>query len=415
MKIVLFNLKYSDNLGDEIIASCLENVLTNQTRQPVRSLDLSGRTKRGGIPYRATTLATLRSLPPFVRRMIVRISLRPLLRRMTKYWIVQLQGADLAVIGGGHLFQDNDLNFPLKIAAAAKAARLADVPLAIYGVGVSELWSKSASHLCRSLSRNELVFVAVRDEESRQSFLRHFAGLNLPEVHLCRDPALLATATSSLQASPSRTIGIGVVHPHLLDYHANMPVVGATGDPVAFYLDVAQLLLYDGFDVVFFSNGATEDELFMESLKRKQRQFASIGDRVRFAPRPANSAQLLDLIDSLEGLIAHRLHANICAFALAKPHVGLAWDKKVSGFFHSVGRDRYILTDPATSPAQIVARLKESLADRFDDEYRRVVAAADADIRAFVATAETYLTSSTSTGNSQNGRTTGPQEKTVRS
>ena len=65
MKIVLFNVKYSPNLGDGVIAECLEAALRAQTGAEVLSLDLAGRTTYGAARHaaRGAAIRLLRHLP----------------------------------------------------------------------------------------------------------------------------------------------------------------------------------------------------------------------------------------------------------------------------------------------------------------------------------------------------------------
>ena len=75
--IVLFNLKYSPNLGDGVGALCLENEMRRHFASwDVRSIDLAGRTDwtapTGGAK-RAAALSLLRLFPQWAGELAVRI------------------------------------------------------------------------------------------------------------------------------------------------------------------------------------------------------------------------------------------------------------------------------------------------------------------------------------------------------
>src|SRR5262245_36847379 len=124
-KLVLFNVKYSPNLGDGIIALCLEHELHRHFRTwEIQSIDLAGRTGwptsgDDGGSKRAFVLPLLGLLPFWANEMAVRTILgNELKRRLIKFYEESARESRFAVIGGGQLFQDGDLNFPLKLSAA---------------------------------------------------------------------------------------------------------------------------------------------------------------------------------------------------------------------------------------------------------------------------------------------------------
>ena len=138
--VTLFNLKYSPNLGDGIIAECLERELGQRLPGAnIKTLDLAGRsrweTPRGGA--RIAILTLLQRAPRWLGDLLVSIALGATLRRLRPRWGEVLRHTDVAVFGGGQLIQDADLNFPLKLAAAAAECRLHHIPIVIFGVGAA--------------------------------------------------------------------------------------------------------------------------------------------------------------------------------------------------------------------------------------------------------------------------------------
>ena len=116
MKIVVFNVKFSENLGDGILAQCLEKALCRDGGIEVDTIDLAGRVHFGATsPHRRSAVRVLHVLPSFARRLAVTQALRSKLRELGDEWDRKISAADAVVLGGGNLFQDDDLNFPLKI------------------------------------------------------------------------------------------------------------------------------------------------------------------------------------------------------------------------------------------------------------------------------------------------------------
>ena len=74
MKVAILNVKYSPNLGDGLLAECLERELVrHQPAMEIVAIDLAGRTAYGAHGrHRALALRTLERLPAPLRRTAAR-------------------------------------------------------------------------------------------------------------------------------------------------------------------------------------------------------------------------------------------------------------------------------------------------------------------------------------------------------
>lgn len=388
MKIVIFNVKYSPNLGDGVLARCLEGELARAVPgAAIATIDLAGRDGygAGGGRGRRAVLRVLSVLPSALRRSIVARLLGRGLRNRRDEWQAAIADADAVVIGGGNLFQDDDLNFPLKVAAVLDCARLAGRPLAVYGVGVGARWSRPAARLFGALAHNRIVHLSVRDETSRDNWRRHLgAGY---DVAVCHDPGLLAGdllppgEPVAAARSVRPLVGLCITHPLVLRRHADTRAIPMTS--VRAYRRLVQYLVDSGCRVRLFTNGAAEDERFLErvfaAVVRSRPRAARALDR---APRPDGPERLVAALAGCDAVVAHRLHACIVAYALAVPHVGLGWDRKVESFFRSVRRGGFFLGGPDAT-AEAIGRLTlRAMREGVDAEAH---AACLADARAAVA------------------------------
>ncbi|MFK0164990.1 polysaccharide pyruvyl transferase family protein [Rhizobium sp. NPDC090279] len=363
MKIVVFNVKYSENLGDGLLAECVESALASGRDEiEVETIDLAGRrsfaTGHGG--RRRLILGLLHRLPAGARRRLVRTVLERRLRVLRGQWEEKVAAADAVVIGGGNLFQDDDLNFPLKIAAVLDCVLLHDRPLAVYAVGVGMHWSEPAYDLFARLKQTRLVHLSVRDGFAQDTWREHFP--EGPSAKIVRDPGLLVQASRANGGVPAAskgrlTIGLCVTDPIILQRHGAAPADSIPFANIDAYRDLIEVLLDDGQHVVLFCNGAREDQVFAERIR------ASIAKHRVVAPgaldvskRPQLPDDLIQTIQSMDVVLAHRLHACIAAYALRIPHVGLGWDRKVEGFFNSVARETYFIKG-ASPPSKHVALL----------------------------------------------------------
>ena len=380
MKTVIFNCKHSENLGDGLIAEALEGgIRREQPDATVVSCDLAGRTDYGHVTThnRATKLRYLRALPPRLRRLSVATVMFPKVRNLTMRWREELRDADLAIIGGGQLFQDDDLNFPLKVGALLRLCADMDIPVSVHGVGVSAKWSAGAQSLFRRLRKTNCLWISVRDEDSRAAWLRHFAGDALPLPSVAPDPAML------LNTEPchnSGAVGVNVVHPDILAHHATGDGTGMAS--AEFYTALVDQILREGLPVTLFTNGASEDEQHLDAV------MAALGERpVHRAPRARVPADLVALQATFAAMVGYRLHASILSYRLGVPCVGLEWDRKVQSFYSETGRSDFFVPSTGATPECVGAIVTRALHTGIDeDRLCNVIAAARDGLRQMLNT-----------------------------
>ncbi|HUD27866.1 MAG TPA: polysaccharide pyruvyl transferase family protein, partial [Novosphingobium sp.] len=226
-RLRLFNVKYSPNLGDGLLSECLEQALVDLGAHPdTQSIDLAARSSFGTASRsRSAQMRLLEALPAKVRQLAVRVPLAVETRRRWRpHYRASLVETDAMVIGGGNLLADIDLNFPTKIAIAIQEAALRQIPVYIYGCGVSRHWSRRGQDLLRSaLDLGMVKRVFVRDEPSRLAWNNVFgAGSGLP-AQIVRDPGLLAMERYRIACRPATDrrpmIGLNVTSQLALRYH----------------------------------------------------------------------------------------------------------------------------------------------------------------------------------------------------
>ncbi|TCU32469.1 polysaccharide pyruvyl transferase family protein [Rhizobium azibense] len=370
-KIVVFNVKYSENLGDGILALCIEHGLAQTGGGiEVETVDLAGRHGFGGASSsrRRHLLKLLQRLPKPVRRLAVGFFVQRALRRQRGEWERKIAAADAVVIGGGNLFQDDDLNFPLKIGTVLDCVRRFDRPLGIYAVGVSADWSEPARRLFARIGGVRLLHVSVRDRFAYDSWRSHFPAGPVPDI--IPDPGLLIGQIALTTRGPNRgnKVAICVTEPVVLTRHASQTGPIPLGD-AAGYRKLIEALIEDGLNVTLFCNGATEDHIFARTIVNEGSMARHLTSGVlHLADRPADVEQLLRLLNAADAIISHRLHACIAAYSFGIPHIGLGWDKKVEGFFRSVGREAYFVDAEHVPVSDIPALLRAALAQGIDQE-----------------------------------------------
>lgn len=391
MKLVVFNVKFSENLGDGLLAACMETALSEQSDIEVETIDLAGRREFGITSRnRRRFIRILHALPPFVRRLAVHLALRSKLAELRQEWDRKLATADAVVLGGGNLLQDDDLNFPLKVGTLADCVRRRGIPLAVYAVGVSGHWSAQAHSLFSRIDQAGLVHMSVRDETARANWIRHFPEGPVPIV--LPDPGLLTGRSfppdaQGRQYDAADVIGVCVTDPIILVHHADKNGAEIGLRTVDDYSELVRLLVRQGHRVRLFSNGAREDQAFAEQIFTSSELAPLKGtEQLELADRPTLPEQLVEIIGSTSGIIAHRLHACIAAYAMAIPHVGLGWDSKVESFFRSVAREAFFAKGELATPNRLAALIDAALRQGIDrTEHESRIAATFAGVAAMKA------------------------------
>jgi len=362
MEIRLANVKYSENLGDGLLCECLERVLSASSIDVTgcQSIDLAARSGYSSPRlHRAFLLSLLAALPLWLRNLMLFIPLNVVSRlKWRPHYVKGLDRCDLLVLGGGNLFIDIDLNFPIKISSIITLASRKNIPIAIYGVGVGRRWSKVGVWMVnRALRKANILYISVRDEASRVSFAKHFGqcGYIAPDVVL--DPGFTVPSVYNVGASGSankRLVGVNICSAEAIRYHS--PEKLSDQWLVDWYANLIHSLSSSGFRVKLFTNGSGDDEGF------KGRLGEIIGrsyGNIELVDRPETPEELVGIISTLECVVAFRMHALIAALSLGKSVVALKWDVKVQSIMERLGIEDSFFSVREAPPSLIVERINE--------------------------------------------------------
>lgn len=374
-RIAICGETHSQNLGDGVIAESLAYLIRRAIPDSqIVYLDISGRPDRGGNEPPIVGLHrgfgwNLYGRSRAFRRVYAMLSLLlvPLRDRPAHGPL------DLAIIGGGQLIMDNELNFPTKIFRLVHFHLARDTKcLAIYSCGVGSAWSSIGRVLYgRVLRDRRMTCRMVRDEDSRRNLIRVFR-LDAADVDIAHDPALCAAEAYGMAPSVASTgIGLGIMAP--LDDMAGVQPQYAARFGAAFltklWTETAVELAESGQAVRLFTNGAPSDQAFAETIWRALPDRAR--DRVTVCPRPERPEQLVRLIAGFRAILAQRMHAHVVAFSLGVPSVGLVWDSKLREFGALTGRGNFFLEPDAATPPRLLERLDTALREGVDEAHAR--------------------------------------------
>jgi polysaccharide pyruvyl transferase WcaK-like protein len=390
-RTALFNLKFSQNLGDGIIAECLERALTASMPglAPV-SIDLGGRERfvqHAPLLNRHRLLSLIERLPQAIRARIMPLALNLLVRsRYVPRWRKHLKGCQSAVIGGGALLTDTDQNFPIKLQNALTLCSQQGIPVAISHVGATSGWSaEGRKRVYEALQATRVIGLTVRDPLSIDNWQATFGNLGLAPPHVALDPGLLSAETygsdeAARQLNDQPRVGVCITHPMVLRLHGE----GFHDSTLlsAWFRELLRRLHAAGNRVALFSNGSVEDHAFIQTVLDGH----ELREAIEVAPAFRTPGELARYISTLNCVVAHRLHACIAAYSYRVPSIGLTWDKKLDSFFGIKQRGDYVVDWRETSPGSVAALTARALADPPSaDVHARLLAECRAGIRELAA------------------------------
>ncbi|WP_249675122.1 polysaccharide pyruvyl transferase family protein [Pseudomonas abieticivorans] len=373
MNIVIGGVPFSQNLGDGIIFDNIKNLYDGtQKATNISPLDIAGRDDfETGATSSDLKFRVLSAIPSMGRKPLLALFFYlKYLGVWRKSWRSKLAEADLLTLGGGQLFLDEELNFPLKLYFLSLTAKqLPALKTVIAFVGVSPTLSPVGRLLFRRALKNfNPQSISVRDEASRQNFIRlinpHLA------VKVVPDPGVNSKQCYRVESLPGdqhRRIGICISNPKGLDVQGRLGRAfhAQTRD---YFESLVKLLNQQGYHVSLFTNGASEDELLKDEIHEACAAWVAVCEQ-----KPRTPSDLVNTINRYDLIVAHRLHANIIAYSLGITSIGLRWDTKLESFFKSINREHLFIDTVLPTAVQTVALIDEHLDSRLSSRGPRLI------------------------------------------
>lgn len=365
-RIAVIGEAYSQNLGDQLIRECLRHVLKKAVPEAeITSVDWMGRTEPGAsAPPVSGAAAPTRGMPARLGAALpraIRWRAFSAARRMGligSNWraVAGIIGrADLVVIGGGELIQNNDWMFPERIGAVAAAARAAGKKLVFLACGVTPRIGPVARFLMNG-ALEQAEAISVRDSISRENILAWVRRVPQERVVLTADPAILLNELYPGARQGGRgSIGLNVM---ACSPRSAMGAGGRGADrAIECYVEIARLACRElGRPISIFTNGTPGDQEVAAKVLAGIREAAGPVEAV-LLPRPETVREFTNNIASLGMVIATRLHSSIAASAFSIPCVGLVPSGKIRAFYRDTGREGLVNEIGATPPGKIIESL----------------------------------------------------------
>jgi polysaccharide pyruvyl transferase WcaK-like protein len=359
---VLLGEGYSPNLGDQMIREALAYMFSRALPEvDLVPLDWSGRqaSSTGNSIVRTREAGSMAMIQRNTRKLIN--PLRPLLTRrglLPLTWpriAREIRHADFVLIGGGELIRTSPALFPDRMFSVCREARNSGKPFGFIACGVNPKVNARAQAIAAPVLR-QARFITVRDRPSRNHLRQWVPDMNVDDVVVAPDPAVLIDRVHPVsQPRHSNCIGVNVVACHGLQRHDWFTL---TRDQ---FLDwygsvVASVHRTTGLRVGLFTNGDPSDQAFAESL------LESIDTPgVYLAPRPHTPDTLSALAAGFTAVVASRFHCMLAAYAFGVPCVGLCWSPKISAFLEDSGHAERSFRIGSAEPHDIGTAIQSAL------------------------------------------------------
>ena len=287
--------------------------------------------------------------------------------------------ADLVLVGGGGLFQDDDSLVKMPYwSVLVLISRLGGARTAGYAVGVGPL-DAASSRLAARLAFAMMERITVRDEIAAELV----SGLTSKNVEILPDPALLLVPSARDEARGLlREAGVPLgtrpviavaarpwwpparrLVPRMLAARLGLPLRRDERGSARLVAGFAALLrgLADARDAFV---------LFLPSYSARHEGDAAFAQEVaRHIPEVPHAQLRLDdarqyaaVCREVDFLVAGRMHPAILATAVGTPAFGIGYNPKFAGFFRLIGHPERLvgsgaLVEEGFDPKPIVARM----------------------------------------------------------
>jgi polysaccharide pyruvyl transferase WcaK-like protein len=270
-----------------------------------------------------------------------------------------LRRTDLLVIGGGgQLSEPTDIfsSLPLLVLKMTLLARLAGARVLILNVGVQPRERRTTRMFVRAalgLAR----YRSVRDEASRALVASIGAATPL-DVYPDLAYGLDELATGSHRES-TRVVAVNVFP------HFDGRYLPAAGNRYQNYLDTLSSLtvrvLERGYRVILFPTQIRADPPAIADLKAHLAtlpQWESMRPRV-IEPQVATVADLLEVLNSCDLVVATRFHAVVLAFRLGRPVLALAGHSKTADAMNDMGQGAFFFDADEVDPDALAVAFEQ--------------------------------------------------------
>lgn len=267
--------------------------------------------------------------------------------------------ADLIIFAGGGIIKYKREDFYAYIAEIVECAQKRDIPVYFNAVGIEgyDETDEKCQLLKNALNSPCVKGISVRDDEKtlRHSYLTPNNNIWTKQV---MDTAFFTKKVYRVSADKtSHVIGLGITRSRLFEDHGMSQINKEF--QLRFWKEIINLLEQKGYRWKLFVNGFKSDFDFAQEVL----EYVGKGEEGEkyLVPRLAEGQELVETIASFQGIIAGRMHANIIAYSLGVPSIGLVWNDKLLYWGNLIGYPERFIENGNFQAEIIVNALKKSI------------------------------------------------------
>jgi len=265
-----------------------------------------------------------------------------------------LQGVDGIIFAGGNLIRYTLRAYDRQIEAVLAEADRLNIPVFFHAVGVDgyDETDVRCQDLKAALRRDCVKEISCRDDIGVLA-KDYLAGSSVAAVPVLNPAVWTADTFKSIANAPGGgTVGLGIARSDMFTAYG---IDDVDHDfLLSFWKGVAAELERRGYNWTIFTSGPDEDEEFAVEV------LEAIGHGTKL-PAPETAEQFVRNIRSFGSLIGCRLHANVVAYSMGIPSVGLVWNDKLTLWGHIIGHPERFIQPEMFDPDYIVNVLERAI------------------------------------------------------
>lgn len=269
-----------------------------------------------------------------------------------------IKNADLIIFAGGGFIKFKREKFYKFLPRIINTAQENNIPVFLNCMGVEDFDKddERCMNLARALNSSCIKGITVRDDFDT---LRNKYIIKKKDwIEKVLDPAAFSADVYKCGSNGnSNVIGLGICRRGLFVDYDHYEI---TEEFIRnFWMQITQEVEKIGYQWQFFCNGLYEDYCFALSILEDLGINRNVDDYI--CRRPTEGHELVEIISGYKAIIAPRLHANIIAYSVGVPSIGLVWNDKLKQWGSSIGCPERFLDATDISPEKVIFLLKNAI------------------------------------------------------
>ncbi len=234
--------------------------------------------------------------------------------------------SDMIIFAGGGVIKFKSEKYYYYVSKILETAQNHSIPVYINGIGVEDYDENDerCQGLKRALNYSCVKMISVRDDLKtlKNKYIKSDSAVKICSII---DPAVFSNKVYNVKKDrKSNVIGLGIIRGNIFIEHGKDNITPEY--QMHMWAEIINKITDLGYDWQIFTNGSDDDYQFAEELMSYMGMTKS---EEHFAVKPICSKQLVDIIAGYKAVIAGRMHANIIAYSLGIPSLGLVWNNKM--------------------------------------------------------------------------------------